>query len=74
MTYQERLSPWTIIRKQPDQQLLSVARFRRRSDADGHLHRLKQRTPNAEFAIMFESPKQAESMDADHSKMLQLFS
>jgi hypothetical protein len=30
-----------------------IARFRRRSDAEGHLRILKQMMPNAEFAIAF---------------------
>jgi hypothetical protein len=55
MTYQEKLNPWIIIRKQPDQQQLIVARFRRRTDAEGHLRILKHMVANAEFAIVFES-------------------
>lgn len=59
MTYQEKLSPWTIIRMQPDQKSVIVARFRRRSDAEGHLLVLKKMMPHIEFAIAFESGKNA---------------
>jgi hypothetical protein len=59
MTYQERLSPWTIIRLQPDQEQVTVGRFRRRSDAEGHLRILQQTMPTAEFAIAFTSLKAA---------------
>lgn len=59
MTYQERLSPWTIIRLQPDHEQITVGRFRRRSDAEGHLRILQQTMPNAEFAISFTSLKPA---------------
>lgn len=59
MNYQEKLSPWTIIRMQPDQKDVTVARFRRRSDAEGHLLVLKKMIPQIEFAIVFESGKNA---------------
>ncbi len=61
MTYQEKLSPWTIVRMQPDEQRITVARFRRRSDAEGRLLVLKQMLPKVEFAIAFESGKDAVS-------------
>ncbi|NEQ10729.1 MAG: hypothetical protein F6K37_33870 [Moorea sp. SIO4E2] len=37
MTYSERLHPWVIIRLLPQMQRVVVARFRNRSDAEGHL-------------------------------------
>jgi hypothetical protein len=46
---------------QPDQQPLTVARFRRRSEAEGHLLVLKQKMPKAEFAIVFDYRKDAVS-------------
>jgi hypothetical protein len=61
MTYKEKLTPWTIVRMQSDEQRTRVGRFRRRSDAEGHMLLLKQRMPQAEFAIMFESGKDAVS-------------
>lgn len=64
MTYQERLSPWTIVRIQPNQQQALVGRFRRRIDAEGHLRVLKQMVSDAEFAIVFESHKDALSQEA----------
>jgi hypothetical protein len=59
VNYQQKLSPWTIVRIQPDQKRITVARFRRRSDAEGHVNVLKQRVPDAEFAIAFECHKNA---------------
>ncbi len=61
MNYQQKLSPWTIVHMQPDQQPLTVARFRRRSEAEGHLLVLKQKMPKAEFAIVFDYRKDAVS-------------
>jgi hypothetical protein len=61
MTYKEKLTPWTIVRMQSDEQRTTVGRFRRRSDAEGHMLLLKQRMPQVEFAIMFESGKDAVS-------------
>lgn len=54
MTYQQQLSPWTIIRVRPNLKPITVARFRRRSDAEGHLVILKQLIPFAKFTIVFE--------------------
>ncbi|MBD2200289.1 MULTISPECIES: SPOR domain-containing protein [Calothrix] len=52
--YQERLNPWAITRLLPDMQRVTVARFRTRSDADGHLQRLRQLIPDASFMVVFD--------------------
>ncbi len=39
MTYLERLSPWCIIKLLPNMQRLTVARCRRRNDAEEHMVR-----------------------------------
>lgn len=54
MNYQEKLSPWTIIRVRPNLRPITVARFRRYSDAEGQLLILKQMIPQAQFAIVFD--------------------
>ena len=54
MTYKERLTPWTIVRSLPDMQNTIVARFRSRSDADGHLQFLRQQLPNVSFNVVFD--------------------
>ncbi len=54
MTYQQKLSPWTIVRLQPNLQNITVGRFRRRSDAEGHMQILKQMMPQVQFAIAFD--------------------
>lgn len=59
MKYQEKLSPWTIIRMQPDPKGVTLARFRRRSEAEGHLLVLKKMMPQGEFTIVFESHRNA---------------
>lgn len=59
MNYQQKLSPWTIVRVLPDLQKITVARFRRRNEAEGHLVILKRMMPLVEFAIVFESPSDA---------------
>ncbi|NEO15414.1 MULTISPECIES: hypothetical protein [unclassified Moorena] len=55
MTYRDRLSPWVIVRLLPKMQRVVVARFRNRSNAEGHLHRLRQLMPDVEFVIIFET-------------------
>ncbi len=54
MTYLERLHPWCIIRPFPHMRTLIVGRFRRRSDAEGHLRILKQMIPSVPFEIVFD--------------------
>lgn len=54
LTYRDRLCHWAIIRHLPNLQRITVARFRSRSDADGHLYRLRQLIPHAQFVIIFD--------------------
>lgn len=53
-TYQQKLSPWTITCLQPDLQNTTVARFRRRSEAEGHMRIIQQKMPESKFAIVFD--------------------
>ncbi|WP_424101975.1 hypothetical protein [Moorena producens] len=55
MTYRDRLSPWVIVRLLPKMQRVVVARFRNRSDAEGHLRRLQQLMPDVKFVIIFDT-------------------
>ena len=55
MTYQESLKPWTISRLLPNQEWTIVERYRSRSDADGHLQLWRQRVPEGEFKVVFDS-------------------
>jgi hypothetical protein len=54
MTYKDKLNPWCIIRPVSNVQMRIVGRFRRRSDAEGHLQILKRMIPNVPFEIMFD--------------------
>jgi hypothetical protein len=54
MLYQERLSPWLIVRLLPNFQRIVVGRFRSWSDADGHLRILKQLIPGAKLIVVFD--------------------
>ncbi|MEQ8756379.1 MAG: hypothetical protein RID09_23095 [Coleofasciculus sp. G1-WW12-02] len=54
MNYQDRLSPWKIVRLQSNLQHVIVGNFRRRGDAEGHLRILKRMMPNLQFAIVFD--------------------
>jgi len=54
MTYGDKLNPWCIIRPISTVQMRIVARFRRRSDAEGHLQILKRLMPDIPFEIMFD--------------------
>jgi hypothetical protein len=54
MSYKDKLNPWCIIRPVSNVQMRIVGRFRRRSDAEGHLQVLKRMIPNVPFEIMFD--------------------
>ncbi|NET65907.1 MAG: hypothetical protein F6K63_16540 [Moorea sp. SIO1G6] len=56
MSYSQRLYPWAIVRLLPQMQRVVVARFRNRSDAEGHRSALKRLMPEAEFVIIFDVP------------------
>ena len=54
MTYKERLCCWAIARLLPSHQWMIVARFRSRSDADGHFQFLRQTIPHVKFEVVFD--------------------
>lgn len=54
MTYKDRLCCWAIARLLPTQQWIIVARFRNRSDADGHFKFLRQTIPHVKFELVFD--------------------
>lgn len=58
--YREWLNCWAIARLLPDMQRLIVARFRSRSDADGHLQFLRHQIPDGEFIVVFDRYQSAE--------------
>jgi len=52
--YRDRLKYWAVVRLLPNMQRITVARFRSRSDADGHQQFLTHQLPNARFLVMFD--------------------
>lgn len=54
VSYRDRLQHWAIIRLLPNMQRITVARFRKRSDADGHLRFLQQHITQATFLVVFD--------------------
>jgi hypothetical protein len=54
MTYKQCLKPWVIARLLPNRKWAIIARYRSRSEADGHLQLLRRRVPNLEFKVVFE--------------------
>jgi len=55
--YRTQLHPWCIIRLLPNAQRITVARFRKRNDADAHARTLKRLIPQALLVVIFEPPK-----------------
>jgi hypothetical protein len=56
MTYKDSLKPWAVMRQGENWQWIVIARYKSRSDADGHLLLLRQRVPNIEFKVVFDLP------------------
>jgi len=67
MTYLERLSPWCIIKLLPSMQRLTVARFRRRGDAEAHLRILRRLIPHAKFTIIYDPVLISQTLPADNT-------
>ena len=60
MTYRDSLSPWAIVRLLPNNlQWIIIARYRNRSDADGHLQLLRRRVPQMRFEVIWDLPGEA---------------
>lgn len=57
MSYCDFLQPWCIVQLLPNAQSLTVARFRRRVEAENYLRILRQLLPGGVFAIVFDSPQ-----------------
>ncbi|HEY9621272.1 MAG TPA: hypothetical protein V6C78_12930 [Crinalium sp.] len=55
MNYQEQLNPWVIHQLLPNLTSSTIARFRRRTEAEAYLKVVQQMRPNVEFAIAFEA-------------------
>ena len=54
MTYQQQLHPWCIIRLLPKMQRSTIARFRRRNDAEAHMQVLHRLEPTIQYGIIFD--------------------
>ncbi|HEY9628427.1 MAG TPA: hypothetical protein V6C84_14090 [Coleofasciculaceae cyanobacterium] len=62
ISYRDRLNHWAIVRLLPNTQQSIVARFRSRSDAEGHLRFLRNSMPESNFLLSFDSPKNIEGI------------
>jgi hypothetical protein len=58
MSYKDNLKPWAVARQGKNLQWVIIARYKSRSDADGHLLLLRQRVPDMEFKVVFDLPNQ----------------
>ncbi|MGB5963499.1 MAG: hypothetical protein WBG73_22875 [Coleofasciculaceae cyanobacterium] len=54
MPYKDSLKPWAVARQSPNLGWLIIARYKSRSDAEGHQLLLRQRVRNIEFKVVFE--------------------
>ncbi|NJO41353.1 MAG: hypothetical protein HC769_06440 [Cyanobacteria bacterium CRU_2_1] len=54
MTYANRLNHWAVVRLLPNLQRVTIARFHKRSDADGYVQALRRLIPDATFIVVFD--------------------
>ena len=54
MQYHKQLNPWVINRQLPNLQRETVARFRRRNDAEQYMKVMQRVSPQLNFTITFE--------------------
>ena len=54
MSYKDSLKPWAVVRLSKSLQWVTIARYKSRADAEGHLLLLKQRVPDIEFKVIFD--------------------
>ncbi|MGJ3250005.1 MAG: hypothetical protein ACFE0J_02570 [Elainellaceae cyanobacterium] len=54
MNYQEQLNPWVVHQLLPNLTQQTLARFRRRNEADAYLRVMKQMRPHLRFTVAFE--------------------
>lgn len=52
--YNQLLHPWCVVQLLPHMQRRTVARFRRRNDADAHLKALRRLNPSAQYTVVFD--------------------
>ncbi|PSR18779.1 hypothetical protein C8255_05540 [filamentous cyanobacterium CCP3] len=52
--YNQLLHPWCVVQLLPHMQRRTVARFRRRNDADAHLRAMQRLSPSAQYTVMFD--------------------
>jgi len=52
--YNQLLHPWCVVQLLPPMQRRTIARFRRRNDADAHLKALRRLSPSAQYTVMFD--------------------
>lgn len=52
--YNQLLHPWCVVQLLPHMQRRTIARFRRRNDADAHLKALRRLSPSAQYTVVFD--------------------
>ncbi len=64
MSYFNQLYPWCIIKPLPNLQRCTIARFRRRNEAEAHLQVIRRLLPHITYMIVFDpTPEREESID-----------
>jgi len=65
MTYREYSNCWIVVRRLPSLHQIVLGRYRKRSEAEGHLALLRQQLPRGSFAIAFDAPEVRSRIQCD---------
>lgn len=64
MQYQAQLTPWIVYSVESETLRNPVSRFRRRNDADAYIKVLRNKKPDSEFMVEFDSASFAKKVKA----------
>lgn len=55
MTYRDRIQRWLVVRLLANMQRVVIARYAKKSDADGYVQALRRLEPRSKFVVIFDT-------------------
>jgi hypothetical protein len=63
MTYSDRIRRWLVVRLLANMQRVVIARYAKKSDADGYVQALQRLEPSGKFVVIFDAGKDDENTE-----------
>ncbi|BAZ53178.1 hypothetical protein NIES4103_58500 [Nostoc sp. NIES-4103] len=60
MPYRDNLNRWLVVRLLANMQRVTIAHYRKQSDADGYLRAIQQLIPDGKFLVVFDGDKKSQ--------------